>query len=367
MTETLQVALAERSYNIVIGHGLLEEAGHYIAPKLASERAIIVTDSEVGPLYAQGLQAALQQANVQADVVTVPAGESSKSFAGFESLMNDLLALTPDRKTTLIALGGGVVGDLTGYAAASLLRGVPFIQVPTSLLAQVDSSVGGKTGINAPAGKNLVGAFYQPQLVLIDTATLGTLPERELQAGYAEVVKYGLIYDEAFFNWLEKNGKAVTKLKAAELGHAIKTSCSIKAEMVRQDEREGGIRALLNLGHTFGHALEAETGYGDALLHGEAVAIGMVLAARLSAQMQLGDGEMETRIVKHLQARGLPVSPKQVRDDWDVDALMEHVAHDKKNEGGALTFVLLKAIGAGAVIKNVSPDAVRRVWEEAIS
>ena len=273
---TIRVDLAGRAYDIAIGPGLLDRTGELASGLLAAPRVIIVSDETVAPLYAARLAAAFEKTGVRTRALTVPAGESSKEFAAFGRLMNDLLDHRPDRKTTLVALGGGVVGDLTGFAAAVLLRGVDFIQVPTTLLAQVDSSVGGKTGINTRHGKNLVGAFYQPRLVVIDTDMLDTLPRRELLAGYAEVAKYGLIDEPDFFTWCEENGAALLAGDAARRSYAIEQSCLAKARIVAADERETtDLRALLNLGHTFGHALEAETGFGSTLLHGEAVAIGM--------------------------------------------------------------------------------------------
>lgn len=366
-TDRLTVALGERSYDIVIGSGLLTDAGRYLSPLLPSPRVIIVSDEQVAAYYLQPLQAALDAANIRHEAVIVPAGEASKSFSRFEWLMNELLLRTPDRKTTLVALGGGVVGDLCGFAASVLLRGVPFVQIPTSLLAQVDSSVGGKTGINTPAGKNLVGSFYQPLLVLIDTDTLKTLPKRELRAGYAEVVKYGLIDDAPFFNWLEAEGDQVLAGHGAAMAHAIHTSCASKARIVAADEREGGVRALLNLGHTFGHALEAECGYGDTLVHGEAVAVGMVLACRLSEKMGQMKAEDTERLVAHLQRSGLPVSPKAIRSDWNADALCRHFYADKKAEEGALTFITLRGIGHSVVSKQVNAALARDVIEEGIA
>lgn len=356
---TVPVALGERSYSIFIGSGLLKRAGELCAPVLKQKRVIIVSDEQVARHYRQPLEASLSEAGIRHDCITVPAGEGSKSFAGFERLMNALLALQPDRKTTLIALGGGVVGDLCGFAASVLLRGVEFIQIPTTLLAQVDSSVGGKTGINAPAGKNLVGSFHQPRLVLIDTDSLSTLADREMKAGYAEVLKYGLINDAPFFDWLEDHGPAVLNREPAALTKAIETSCCAKAAIVAADEREGDVRALLNLGHTFGHALEAETGFSDKLLHGEAVAIGMVMAARLSYIMGVCDASVEPRILAHLQRLGMPALPRDIQKRWNADAICRHFASDKKAEGGKLTFILLEAIGRSKIIHNVSPTLAK--------
>ncbi len=356
----VHVPLGERAYDIAIGSGLLAQAGQYVLPH---KRVIIVSDRQVAGHYLTTLEASLDAAGIRHDAVLVDAGEASKSFSVFERVMNELLALQPDRKTVLLALGGGVVGDLCGFAASVLMRGVPFIQIPTSLLAQVDSSVGGKTGINTQAGKNLVGSFYQPEAVLIDTDTLASLPPRELRAGYAEIVKYGLIGDAAFFEWLEAKGDAVLAGDKAAQVRAIQTSCEAKADTVARDEREGGARALLNLGHTFGHVLEAECGYSGELVHGEAVAIGMVMACRLSQEMGLIDGALEARLVAHLGKMGLPVSPKDIRGEWNVDALCEHFYADKKAEGGALTFIVLEALGQARVSKAVDAALARRVVE----
>ncbi len=369
MTEhqTLMVGLGERAYDIRIEARQLAHAGERVKAVMLSTRAIIITDSHVGPLYAGALEANLRQAGITVDTLSVRAGEASKSFDSYQRLMEELLALKPDRKTTLIALGGGVVGDLCGFAAATLLRGVPFVQIPTSLLAMVDSSVGGKTGINSAHGKNLIGAFYQPKLVLIDPDVLGTLPERELKAGYAEVVKYGALGDAEFFAWLEANGPAVLTLEAAPLTHAIHHCCLMKAKIVAKDEREAGMRALLNLGHTFGHALEAEVGYDGRLLHGEAVSIGMVMAARLSAAIDLCHTEDADRIEAHLAQCGLMTSPKDVADmDWDADAICRHFASDKKAEAGTPIFVLLESLGY-ALTRGAPAEAAHKVVADAIA
>lgn len=351
MTETLKLKLGARSYDIVVGANLLANAASWVMPQLPGKRAIIVTDSHVGKLYAGTLEAALP--DMQTAVVTVHAGEGSKSFHTLEQLMDQLLALQPDRKTTILALGGGVVGDLAGFAASILLRGVPFIQIPTTLLAQVDSSVGGKTAINAKAGKNLVGSFYQPKLVLADTDTLKTLPVRERRSGYAEIIKYGLIMDAPFYQWCLNHGADVVAGAEKEVTHAVLRSCQMKAHIVGEDELESASRALLNFGHTFGHALEAETGYSEKLLHGEAVAIGMVMACRLSAQMGLIDGVLEKQLAAHLRSVGLPAEPKDVGHAWNVDGIARHFAQDKKAEHGALTFVVLEKLGTATVAKKV--------------
>lgn len=360
--KTVRVALEGRSYDIVVGSGLLARAAEYIVPHLPSQRVVVITDANVGALYAAPLQQNLQAAGIRVEVLTLAAGEGSKSFSTFERVMNQLLALKPDRKTTLIALGGGVVGDLTGFAASVLLRGVPFIQIPTSLLAQVDSSVGGKTAINASVGKNLIGSFYQPKLVLADTDTLKTLPLRELKAGYAEIIKYGLIMDAPFYHWCLEHGAALLAGDAAVQQQAVVQSCAFKSAVVAADEREANDqRALLNFGHTFAHALEAETGFGETLLHGEAVGIGMVMACRLSARMGLMDAALEAELAAHFKTLGMLDHPCDVDHAWDVDAIAAHFVDDKKAEGGALTFVVLDMLGVARVAKHVDAALARAV------
>ncbi len=346
--ERLRVELAERGYDIVVGRGLLDQAGRHIAPILARPRVVIVSDEVVAALYLARLQSALEDAAVSQQAIVLPAGEQTKNFIHLENLTGRLLDLKVERNTTLIVLGGGVVGDLAGFAAAVTLRGIPFIQIPTTLLAMVDSSVGGKTGINTAQGKNLVGAFYQPSLVLADTALLDSLPRRELLAGYAEIVKYGLINDAKFFSWLEENGKKVLELDADALNRAVITSCAAKAAIVADDEREAGKRALLNLGHTFGHALEAEAGYGGGLIHGEGVAIGLCLAFDLSERLGLCPPEDAARVRGHLSAAGLPLTFK-----GPADALLGHMLQDKKVMDGALTFILARAIGEAFIAPDV--------------
>jgi 3-dehydroquinate synthase len=357
----LRVDLETRGYDIVVGSGLLSHAAEYISPVLAGNRAVIVTDEQVGRLYAGALHAQLSAAGVKVDALTVNAGEGSKSFATFEWLMEALLALKPDRKTTLIALGGGVIGDLTGFAASVLLRGVPFIQVPTTLLAQVDSSVGGKTAINSSKGKNLVGSFYQPKLVLADTAVLETVPAREMASGYAEVIKYGLIMDAEFYRECLANGAKILAVDPQETQRAVLASCAFKAAVVKADEREADMRALLNFGHTFGHALEAETGFGEKLLHGEAVALGMVMACRLSHRMGLVGPEVEAELASHFTSLGMKAHLRDVAHDWDVDGIARHFVEDKKAEDGKLTFVVLNRIGSAVVAKDVDTALARAV------
>lgn len=365
LMHTVPVELGDRSYDILIGDGLLNQLGDLVAPVLKQKRVTIITDSNVASLHLKKASMSLKAAGVQVNEVILPAGEATKSYAHFGDLLDKLLALGVERKDTLIALGGGVIGDITGFAAAVLRRGVNFIQVPTSLLAQVDSSVGGKTGINTSAGKNLVGAFHQPRRVIIDLALLDTLPARELQAGYAEVVKYGCIDSPDFFAWLEDNGKDVlTGVRKAQ-AHAVAESCKAKARIVADDELEAGKRALLNLGHTFGHALEAESGYDGTLLHGEGVAIGMVMALDLSVRMGIaGPGDLD-RVKQHMRAMGLKANASEINKPLDADRLLSHMAQDKKVDGGEIVFIL-GPIGAAAVHKGVNLDLVRQVLEDSL-
>jgi len=369
---TMRVELAGRGYDIVIGPGLLDRVGELSAKLLARPRVIIVSDDVVAERYGARLYNSFKKAGVEASILFVAAGERSKEFDTFGQLMNGLLDQRPDRKTTLVALGGGVVGDLVGFAASVLLRGVDFIQVPTTLLAQVDSSVGGKTGINTRHGKNLVGAFYQPRLVVADTDVLDTLPRRELLAGYAEVVKYGLIDDPKFFDWCEKNAAELLNGDAAKRTYAIEQSCRAKARIVAADERETtDLRALLNLGHTFGHALEAETGFGPDLLHGEAVGAGMAMAFDLSAKLGLCPAADAARVRVHLGAIGLPVRLRSIGGDnrrqWSSARLIEHMRGDKKAEANRLTFILARGIGQAFVTRDVDEGALRGLLDQAIA
>ncbi|SOD94684.1 3-dehydroquinate synthase [Caenispirillum bisanense] len=366
--ETLRVELGDRSYDIAVGGGLLAEAGARMAPVLRQKRAFVVTDATVAPLHLGRLTASLDAAGIRHDTHILPAGEATKSFAHLESLLDAMLAAKCERGTMIVALGGGVIGDITGFAASVLLRGVDFVQVPTTLLSQVDSSVGGKTGINTRHGKNLVGTFHQPRLVLIDTDTLTTLPRRELLAGYAEVVKYGLIDSPGFFAWLEETGAALIDGDTAARRRAILTSCAAKARVVQADEREGGVRALLNLGHTFGHALEAECGYGETLLHGEAVAVGMLMAFELSARMGLAPAADVERLRAHLAAVGLPVVPPRLEGRrMDADILVSHMASDKKVADGKVTFVLAHGIGRAFLCRDVDPAVLRGVVADFVA
>ncbi len=339
----LNVDLGERSYPIDIGPTVLKDA-QGLAKYVSSRKVAIVTNTTVAPLYLERIAAPLRAAGREVIPVILPDGEEFKNWDSLMQVFDALLANKCDRKTTMIALGGGVIGDLTGYAAASYMRGVPFIQVPTTLLSQVDSSVGGKTGINHPLGKNMIGAFYQPRAVLADTSTLATLPERELSAGLAEVIKHGAIIDAVFFDWIEQNIARLRAREPAALAHAISRSCEIKADVVRQDEREGGLRAILNFGHTFGHAIEAGLGYG-AWLHGEAVGCGMVMAADLSQRMGFIDAATVARVRALVAAAGLPT----VAPDLGTERWLELMEVDKKNEGGAIKFILLKPLGSPSI------------------
>ncbi len=364
MVERVHVWLGSRSYDIMIGEGVLSRAGDSIAPLTSSRRAFIVTDEIVALRYLRTLTSSLSAREFSGRAFILPPGEQTKSFTWFERLVDGILSHSPDRGTPLIALGGGVIGDLTGFAASATLRGLDFIQIPTTLLSQVDSSVGGKTGINARYGKNLIGAFYQPKLVLADVSALSSLPVRELRSGYAEVLKYGLIDRPHFFHWLESHGHTLLEGNMSERAHAIAESCRAKATIVAADERENGRRALLNFGHTFAHALEAETGFSDTLLHGEAVAIGMALAIRLSARMGLCPEGDVRRVLLHYAATGLLSRPSEIHTDWNIDALMQHFTRDKKVRDGRLTFVLSRGIGRAFVTQEVDPALVRQVLIE---
>ena len=361
MSRSVPVGLGARAYEVVIGSGLLAEAGARIAPFTRRGRLAVVSDRTVWARHGQALTAALEAGGLAVHPVIVEPGEQTKSFEGLADVLDRLLALELDRGDLVCAFGGGVVGDLTGFAAAIYKRGVDFVQIPTTLLAQVDSSVGGKTAIDTPRGKNLVGAFHQPKLVLADLDVLSTLPDREMRAGYAEVIKYGLLGDFSFFEWLETNGGAVLAREPTALAHAVTRSVEMKAEIVAEDETEQGRRALLNLGHTFGHALESETGYGAALLHGEAVGAGQALAFRFSAAQGLCAGQDAARATAAIAAAGLPTRLDEVPGHpFDATALVRHMAQDKKAEAGRLTFILSRALGDAFVAKDVDADAVRR-------
>jgi 3-dehydroquinate synthase len=363
VTETVSVALGDRSYDVKIGSGLLAQAGHLIAPLLRRKRVAIVTDLTVAMLpHLEALRASLEAASIEYNTVVLPAGEATKSFAELERLCDALLELEVERGDLVIALGGGVIGDIAGLASGLLKRGIDFVQIPTTLLAQVDSSVGGKTAINAKAGKNLVGLFNQPRLVIADTNLLDTLPKRELLAGYAEVVKYGLIGDRPFFEWLEVNGQKLLDGDKDARVRAVQVSCAAKARIVEADERETNLRALLNLGHTFGHALEAATGYGDRLIHGEGVSIGMALAFELSARLGLATRQDSERVTRHLKSVGLPTTIREIKGlPLDTATIISHMTHDKKAKGGKLTFILARGIGDAFVTSDVAMEKVRDV------
>jgi 3-dehydroquinate synthase len=366
--DTLSVDLGQRSYEIRIGRGLIAEAGKLMLPLLKQKRVVAVTDTNVAPHHLESLERSVRAAGIAIDSIVLEAGEQTKSFAGLENLLTRLLQLGIERRTMLVALGGGVIGDLTGFAASIALRGIDFIQIPTTLLAQVDSSVGGKTGIDTPQGKNLVGAFHQPRLVLADTATLDTLPRRQMLAGYAEVAKYGLINDPQFFTWLESNGVDVIERADVPLRHAVLESCRNKARVVAADEREQDARALLNLGHTFGHALEAECGYSDELLHGEAVAIGMVMAFDLSTQLGHCTLKDAARVQRHLASVGLPTSPNWIDGrEWSAERLIRHMGRDKKVTDGRIAFVLAKGIGQAFFPAHAALDEISALLETAIA
>lgn len=363
MTRTVHVPLGDRAYDVRIGEGLIARAGTEIAPFLARPRVAIVTDENVAPLHLPAFQAALSREGIASEALTLPAGEATKSWPHLTRTVEWLLEQKVERRDIVVALGGGVIGDLVGFAAAILRRGVRFVQVPTTLLAQVDSSVGGKTGINSPHGKNLIGAFHQPTLVLADIGVLDTLSPRDFRAGYGEVMKYGLLGDARFFAWLEENAPRLNTDMEAR-AYAVAHSVAMKAGIVERDETEQGERALLNLGHTFGHALEAATGYSDRLLHGEGVAIGCALAFELSARMGLCSQEDPSRVGAHLAAMGMPARlsdvPGELPDDAALIALM---GQDKKVVDGKLNFILARGIGEAFVTNQVDPDDVAEVLD----
>jgi 3-dehydroquinate synthase len=359
LSHTLNVDLSERSYPIYIGTDLLTEA-ELLINHIRGNSALLVSNTTVAPLYLAKLQAVLEAHNIRHDCVILDDGEAHKTVANVEKIIDTLLRQRHDRQTTLIALGGGVVGDITGFAASIYQRGVHYIQVPTTLLSQVDSSVGGKTGVNHPLGKNMIGAFYQPQCVIADTSTLDTLPAREVSAGLAEVIKYGLIHDAKFFDWLEQNIQLLLACDYAALCQAILVSCTIKAEIVALDERESGIRAILNLGHTFGHAIEASMGYGN-WLHGEAVAAGMVMAADLSLRHHWIDETVKQRTINLLEKSALPVKspPEMTPDDY-----MNAMAIDKKTLDGRISLILLKALGEAIITSDYDRDLLEQTLSQ---
>jgi len=349
----LRVELGERAYPIHIGTALVDDASLY-APHVRGRQAAVVTNETVAPLYAERVEAALAAAGARTIRVVLPDGEAFKDWQHLDRIFAALLEARFDRKAVLVAVGGGVVGDMAGFAASAYQRGIAHLQVPTTLLAQVDSSVGGKTAINHPLGKNMIGAFHQPVAVIADTATLASLPAREYAAGVAEVVKYGAIHDAAFLDWIEANAAALRRRDATTLAHAIRRSCEIKAEIVAADERETGARALLNFGHTFGHAIESAAGYGN-WLHGEAVATGMALAAGLSARLGRILAAHATRLVALLESFGLPVKPPA----FPLETWLTFMGRDKKNEAGRITLVLLDSLGRASVVRDTPDDALR--------
>lgn len=368
MRETVHVALPGRAYDIMIGPGLLAEAGRHIAPLLRRKRVVVISDETVSRLHLDALRDGLAANAISMEALALPPGEGTKCWAELTRSVDWLLDQKVERNDVVVALGGGVIGDLVGFAAAILRRGVRFVQIPTSLLAQVDSSVGGKTGINVAQGKNLIGAFHQPALVLADTAVLGTLQPRDFLAGYGEVVKYGLLGDAAFFDWLEEQGPG---LAAGDMGarvEAVRRSVQMKADIVMRDETEQGERALLNLGHTFCHALESATGYGDRLLHGEGVAIGCALAFELSARLGLCAQEDPSRVRAHLKQMGMKTDLSDIDGDLpDADALLDLMGQDKKVVDGELRFILARGIGDAFVTGDVPRHEVRKLLEDALS
>lgn len=358
---TVDVPIEGRAYKVLIGEGLVARGGALIAEYVGKGRAFVVTDAHVGALHLSKLQASLESGDRFRGSYTVPPGEATKRFEQLATVCERVLEAGVERGDLVVALGGGVIGDLAGFAAAIVRRGVRFVQVPTSLLAQVDSSVGGKTGINTPQGKNLVGAFHQPSLVLADTAILETLPDREMRAGYAEVVKYGLLGDAGLYAWLEDNGGSVLAKDPAAVREAVRRSVQMKSDIVVRDETEQGDRALLNLGHTFGHALEAWTGYSSRLLHGEGVSIGMCLAFRLSEQLELCAPQTAARVSAHLKAAGLPTRIQDVASETpaDPDELVRLMGQDKKVRDGQLTFIMVRGVGEAFVTRDIPRDRVR--------
>ncbi|MEW9920728.1 3-dehydroquinate synthase [Marimonas sp. MJW-29] len=368
MLEKVHVDLPGRAYDVLIGPGLIRSAGAHVAPLLSRKRVAVITDETVGALHLDALRAGLDASGIAMEALSLPPGEATKSWAQLERCVDWLLDQQVERRDVVVALGGGVIGDLVGFAAAILRRGVRFVQIPTSLLAQVDSSVGGKTGINARQGKNLVGAFHQPALVLADTGILGTLRPRDFLAGYGEVVKYGLLGDAAFFAWLEENGPALAKGDEKARIAAVRRSVEMKAEIVMRDETEQGDRALLNLGHTFCHALETATGYSDRLLHGEGVAIGCALAFELSARLGLCPQEEPSRVRAHLRAMGMKTDLSDIEGDLPgAEALLDLMGQDKKVVDGRLRFILARGIGEAFVTSEVPRDTVLDVLRDALA
>jgi 3-dehydroquinate synthase len=363
----VRVSLGKRSYEIHVGTDLLQFAGAAMRPLLPQPRVFVVTDTHVAAHHLATLERSLEGAEIAYSVEVLPPGEGTKDFAHLEGLLDTMQDVGCERGTTVVAFGGGVIGDLAGFAAAIYLRGVPYIQIPTTLLAQVDSSVGGKTAIDTRWGKNMVGSFHQPRLVIADIDLLGTLPERQLRAGYAEVVKYGLINDPTFFYWLEAHGAALLAGDKDPLSHAVYQSCLAKARIVGEDEREDGRRALLNFGHTFAHALEAEAGYGDLLLHGEAVSIGMVCAFNLSVRTGRCPPDDLKRVARHLKNTGLPVGPPPLPDrKWEPEQLMARMSSDKKVKDGRIGFVVAGGIGKAELARDIPATEALAVLREML-
>ena len=366
--QIIPVALGARSYDVLVGPDLLAQVGTLVTSRLKARRVAIVTDANVASRHLATVRDSLAASGLKSTGIVLPAGESTKCFAELARLSEALLEAGIERNDLVIALGGGVIGDIAGFAAAILRRGVRYVQIPTSLLAQVDSSVGGKTAINAPQGKNLIGAFHQPVLVIADTSVLSTLPDREMRSGYAEVVKYGLLGDREFYDWLDSNRDDVLSRNPAALAHAVGKSVAMKAGIVARDETETGERMLLNLGHTFGHALEAWTGYSGTLLHGEAVAIGMCFAFQFSEEQNIAPLQTAARVKAHIRAAGLPTTISEVnaKEPANVDRLMRAIAQDKKIADGRLTFILARGIGEAFVTRDIEAERVRDFLSRAI-
>ena len=366
MSEIVSVSLGDRAYDVRIGAGLLGQAGAYIAPLLSRPIVAVITDESVAKLHLATLRASLAASGIEINALVLPPGETTKDWSNLSRVVDWLLSENVERNDMVVAFGGGVIGDLVGFAAAILRRGVRYVQIPTSLLAQVDSSVGGKTAINSSHGKNLIGAFHQPALVLADIDILGTLSARNFLSGYGEVVKYGLLGDARFFEWLERNGPALAAGDADMRAYAVRRSVQMKADIVARDETEQGDRALLNLGHTFGHALEAATGYSDRLLHGEGVAIGCVLAFETSARLGLCAQEAPSQVCAHLKAMGLKTDMADIPGDIpDAEGILALMARDKKVLDGKLRFILVRAIGEAFMAADVDLDVVKSVLADA--
>ena len=361
MINKISLNLDSRSYDILIGKNAIQNLQEFLSKKNYS-KVFVITDENVAKHHLASLEAEISNA----EIIITKSGEQTKSFLFLEKICEEILAKGIDRKSLIIAFGGGVIGDLSGFIASILLRGIDFIQIPTTLLSAVDSSVGGKTAINSKAGKNLIGSFYQPQLVICDLNFLKTLPEREIRSGYAEVVKYGFIFDEEFLQFLEKNSEKIFLHDEEFLTKIISRSCEIKAEIVGRDEKESGERALLNFGHTFGHIFETETNYSDEILHGEAVALGMVMAAKMSQEFQMIEESDFLRVKSHLEKCGFTLDPKKIRNSWSEENLVSHLYKDKKNEGKNLTFILLKKIGSAEIKKSVPLENFTKILREFI-